>query len=189
MTPHESALPIWRLEKLVRLDVESGRLFWLARTPDMFPPSSGRAVEHVSANWNSRMAGKEALAAPKGGGYRHGSIFGSHFLAHRVVFALSNGRWPNHQVDHINGDPSDNRPSNLRDATRIENSRNMAISSRNSSGEVGVSWSNKELKWISTIVISGENKRIGSFVDFQEAVAARKQVERNAGFHPNHGRA
>lgn len=48
---------------------------------------------------------------------------------HKVVFALANGRWAkkNHIIDHINGIPNDNKPSNLREATYSENCWNKRM--------------------------------------------------------------
>jgi hypothetical protein len=43
--------------------------------------------------------------------------------AHRLAFALVEGRWPK-LVDHINGSGSDNRWSNLREATNSANGLN-----------------------------------------------------------------
>ena len=48
------------------------------------------------------------------------------FYAHRVALYLETGIWPSDEVDHINGDRSDNRPANLRPATRAQNACNTA---------------------------------------------------------------
>lgn len=47
-------------------------------------------------------------------------------LSHRFIVAVSLGKWPprDFDVDHVNHDPSDNRPSNLRVVTRRDNAGN-----------------------------------------------------------------
>jgi hypothetical protein len=58
---------------------------------------------------------------------------------HKIVMELSGVRTCSSQVDHIDGDRSNNKLSNLRLATHLENGRNQKKSHRNSSGVVGVS--------------------------------------------------
>lgn len=41
-------------------------------------------------------------------------IDGNHYRAHRVAWLLMSGDWPSKQIDHINGNRSDNRIENLR---------------------------------------------------------------------------
>lgn len=57
--------------------------------------------------------------------------------AHRVVFALVHGYWPE-TVDHRNGDTLDNTPSNLRAATQQQQVCNRAAQLRNRTGLKGV---------------------------------------------------
>ena len=44
---------------------------------------------------------------------------------HHAVWAVCKGRWPEQQIDHINGNKRDNRIENLREVTGSENKMNM----------------------------------------------------------------
>ena len=48
------------------------------------------------------------------------------YMAHRIAWALYHGRWPEHTIDHINRDGTDNRISNLRDIPQAENNKNKS---------------------------------------------------------------
>ncbi len=167
---------------LLRLDAETGRLYWRDRPEAMFP--SRRAANM----WNARYAGREAFTSSHIYGYRHGSIENRSYRAHRVVFAIFYCRWPRSEVDHINGDRSDNRPRNLREVTRAENSQNMARRRDNKSGATGVHWRATEKKWQARIKISGRYISLGLHSSLLDAIAARKAAEIAHDFHPNHGR-
>ncbi|MGY8831687.1 MAG: HNH endonuclease signature motif containing protein, partial [Pseudomonadales bacterium] len=51
-------------------------------------------------------------------------------LAHRLAWFYVHGRWPDKNIDHINGQTADNRIANLRQATCAENLKNIKVSSR-----------------------------------------------------------
>src|SRR3546814_1788886 len=78
-------------------------------------------------SFNNKHAGKPALVAPSRAGHLCGHVKGIPLLAHRVAWAIHYGEWPNGQIDHINGDPSDNRIANLRDVSALENARNAKL--------------------------------------------------------------
>lgn len=176
------------LHEIVRCDPDAGLLFWLERPASMFKSSEKRTAEHCAAAWNSKNAGKEALSAPTEG-YKHGTIFGVKYRAHHVIWAMVHGAWPKDDIDHINGDRSDNRIENLRDVCRQENSRNASRSRNNKSGVTGVFWYKNYGMWKVEIGINYKNKCVGYFRSFDEAVAARRNAEMKHGFHENHGRA
>ena len=61
---------------------------------------------------------------------------------HRIVYALHHGRWPDGVIDHINGDPLDNRISNLRECEQWQNAMNRRHRREKSSWELPVGVSN-----------------------------------------------
>lgn len=66
-------------------------------------------------------------------------------------------------VDHINGNPLDNRRSNLRLATHAENTRNQRRSRANTSGFKGVHWHKGAAKWQAYISLDGKRRSLGYF--------------------------
>lgn len=97
------------------------------------------------------------------------------------------GRYPTF-VDHINGNRSDNRWSNLREVTKSENSKNMALLNTNKSGVAGVFWNKGKKKWTARIESEGVTTHLGHFESLDRAAEVRKQAESIFGFHKNHGR-
>jgi hypothetical protein len=59
-------------------------------------------------------------------------------LAHRFAYACMTGKWPALHIDHINGVKTDNRWSNLREATHSQNLWNRAATRKSVSGLKGV---------------------------------------------------
>src|SRR5437879_1070269 len=112
------------LDKLIRYEPDTGLLFWRKRTEDLFVNRGGHTLKHTCAKWNGRFADKEALTKMTLG-YRCGRLNRDYVMAHRVIWKLMTGNDPI-QVDHIDGDRSNNRWENLRDVTASENRRNTA---------------------------------------------------------------
>ena len=98
------------------------------------------------------------------------------YRAHRLAWLYVYGEWPKGQVDHINGDSTDNRIANLRIATNSQNSMNRGLRRDNTSGVKGVSWSKKMRKWLVHIAVDGRLMHIGLFDTIEEAKAARIEV-------------
>jgi hypothetical protein len=93
-------------------------------------------------------------------------------LAHRVAWVMTHGEWPLEMIDHINGDKSDNRLCNLREATRSQNLINSKLSSRNSSGFRGISWCSAKQKWDARLRSENKLRLLGRFKTKEEAIAA-----------------
>jgi len=175
------------LSNLLVLDEEAGLLFWKARSADMFS-GSGWKQARACKTWNSRFAGKQAASVcPKG--YVRVAINGQSLKAHRVIFAMVNGRWPVGEIDHINGNPTDNRPGNLREVSHLENCRNQKLRSTNTSGTAGISSDARRGGFVVEISDAGAKRHIGSFANIRDARLARKAAERALNYHPNHGRS
>lgn len=173
------------LLKLLRYEPETGKLYWLERSPALF---RGAKDSTASCNtWNARYSGKPALTINEQHGYRIGAIFGKMFFAHRIIWKMMTGEDPD-EIDHINGVRSDNRWSNLRNVDTQSNRMNASMQGRNSSGVCGVAWQARTRSWRAWITARGKYIHLGRFKVFEDAVRARKKAERKYGFHPNHGR-
>lgn len=172
------------LSKLMSYNPETGRLFWKVATADMFPDGKGYA-ERSAARWNTIHAGKEAIGTRHKQGYIRIGIRGTQYYAHVLAWALSTGRWPALDVDHINQNTSDNRLENLREISHVRNMRNQSMRRNNTSGVTGVSRSKGG--WVAIIGGSLGREVIGWFGNFDDAVAARRRAERLNGYHQSHG--
>lgn len=99
--------------------------------------------------------------------------------AHRVAWCWMTGSWPERDLDHINGDRTDNRFANLREATRSQNLMNTGVKRSNKSGVVGVHFCSERMKWVAQIKIGRRTTCLGRFDQFADAVAARKEAEKS----------
>lgn len=106
-----------------------------------------------------------------------------HYNAHAVAYLLMTGGWPDGQMDHINGDSTDNRWENLRVVSRTQNMRNRAVSRRNRTGVPGVFRLRNGRYQVTCL-----RRYLGVFESFFDAACARKSAEHKNGYHLNHGR-
>ena len=174
------------LKKLLDYNPLTGILTWKSRDASMFSDGYMDAQGRAN-NWNSKMAGKEAFGYVHNTGYKQGTLMGKVLKAHRVAWKLHYGEDPVEQIDHINGDRSDNRIENLRCVSDAENKKNAKLYSNNSSGVTGIHWLKEQKKW--RVRIGGSKGiHIGCYATLDEAKAARKEAEAKYGYPPNHGR-
>ena len=108
-------------------------------------------------------------------GYVRLMIQGKSYMAHRIVFLMLHGRWPD-MVDHINGDKSDNRIENLRECNMSQNCQNIKLKSNNKSGVKGVSWDKWTNQWRVTFKLNGKQQNLGRFDSLEEATFAANEA-------------
>ena len=150
-------------------DYVEGDLIWRVRPPHHFVSAAAHRV------FNSRQAG--TLAGTLISGYRMVNFAGRRMSVHRLVFLLHNGYLPQ-EVDHINGNPLDNRIENLRAATHAQNCKNRRLYASNTSGVKGVSFHKPTGKWAAGIRAGGKWKHLGLFADLESAALRRRQAEK-----------
>jgi len=100
--------------------------------------------------------------------YVMASMGGKTIYLHRMIMDPP----PGMTVDHINGDPLDNRRCNLRLATRSQNQMNRRTQSNNTSGFKGVSLFKRTGKYRAYIMVAGKETHLGYFATAEEASAA-----------------
>lgn len=174
-------LTVEQLRTAVTYDAETGAFRWNHRPKEQF------ANERAWSMWHKRFFNCTAFTT-KSNGYCLGRVCSITVKAHRAAWALHYGEWPSQNLDHINGDRSDNRIENLRLASPKENGRNQKRHKTNTSNHTGVVWSVRQRRWCARIVVDGVRKHLGTFVSLDDAVAARKAAEQRHGFHENHGK-
>jgi len=108
------------------------------------------------------------------------------FLAHRVIWFIKTGSWPI-QIDHIDGDGTNNRWSNLREVDNIQNQKNKRKYANNKSGTAGVRWHTRDKIWISEITVNKKKIHLGCFKKLEEAISKRQEAKRKYDFSKTHG--
>lgn len=109
-------------------------------------------------------------------GYIYIRIKGVNYPAHHLAWLYFYGRWPAKLIDHVNGNSSDNRIENLREADHLLNNRNSKISKANTSGVKGVYWNRLLGKWHGRVRVKGKNIHIGVFDDIELAELAMSEA-------------
>lgn len=108
-------------------------------------------------------------------GYMEVKCRGIRLMAHRLAWLLTYGRWPNGEIDHVNGDRADNRLCNLRECSRAENAQNRARMKNNSTGQTGVYWRASKKRYQARISVGGKRIYLGMFATLDEAAEAYRE--------------
>jgi hypothetical protein len=112
-------------------------------------------------------------------GYRIIGVDGKGYLAHRLAWLVVHSRWPDGNIDHINGDRADNRIANLRECNQAQNMWNHNAA-WGRSGIRGVHWSGqdhkRQKKWVARLKVNGRTHNLGRFATKEEAAEAYKDA-------------
>lgn len=148
---------------------------------DAFGYFDGELIWKVDASPSNKNKGK-AVGVVNTAGYKVVNIKGKIYLIHRIIWEMFNGPIPEGmQIDHIDRNRLNNHLWNLRLVTPEGNSHNLSKMKNNTSGVTGVHKvvrGNNEY-WAARIDFKGKGKHLGYFKHFEDAVAARKQAEKD----------
>ena len=161
MKNYNALPPLERLKEIFLVDpISPSGLRWKA------PASRRVRVDGVAGSPGNR-------------GYWRVKIGDRLYLSHRIVWAITNGVDPGDlQVDHIDGNPANNHPENLRLATNAQNGHNKANRRvNNTSGVAGVRWYRSSQKCQVQIIVHGKQLHLGYFTCKEEAIKVRREAE------------
>lgn len=108
-------------------------------------------------------------------GYPVANINGKTVKLHRYLLGVKD---VSVIIDHINGDPLDNRRQNLRVCTNSENTRNCKVAKNNTSGYTGIRKIAKSGRYNVRITFNRQEIHIGNFENIEDAIEARIAAEK-----------
>ena len=114
-----------------------------------------------------------------GRGYIAFCLDGKQYYAHRLAWFYVHGVWPRAEIDHVNRDITDNRMSNLREATRAQNAKNVP-------GQTLKGIMPNHERWQAQIRVDGKRIYLGTFDTRELAHAAYCEASRR--MHGEFGR-
>lgn len=151
-----------RLQQLLDYNPETGVFVWKV--------ANGRRI-HVG----------DVAGSPNPKGYLVIGVDCRIYRAHRLAWFYVYGKWPEHYIDHINGQVNDNRIVNLRDVSHTVNGENQkdAPAHNKSCGVLGVSREKNHRRWRAVIQTGKKQVHIGYFDTVEEAHNAYVLAKRN----------
>lgn len=132
-----------------------------------YDPATGQFVRLIG----SRKVKPGTVAGSLNRGYVKISIDSRPYFAHRLAWVYMTGEQPSMGIDHINGNRSDNRWSNLRVSSQTDNMCNASSRKHNRTGLKGVTKHN-DSKYVARICYADRRQYLGCFKTAEEAKAA-----------------
>jgi hypothetical protein len=160
-------------------------MFTYERLQEMFDYDPSAGVLRWRIKTNRRIVVGNIAGTINDFGYRVIRVDGARYRAHRLIWFYAHRKWPINDIDHINGNPDDNRLENLRDVTTAENIQNqISAHGRNRSGRLGVT--KRKNGFEARICTNGVVERLGVFKtaeDAEKAYIEAKRIRHNAPRH------
>lgn len=147
----------------------------------VYDPDTGVLLWRVRRSQRVRAGDEAGGLSPNRGGklYRRVKVGGKHVFAHRIVWKMMTGEWPEGEIDHIDGDGTNNRWSNLRLADRELNCAHLVgIKSNNTSGHTGVHYHRGSGRWLAYMKRRGGHVLYSYHETREGAAQARREAER-----------
>jgi len=105
------------------------------------------------------------------------------YRAHRLAWMYVYGKFPDSQLDHIDGVRDNNAISNLREVTFSENSQNQRNSHSDSTyGMLGIDYNKSKKRFRARIMIQGKRITLGGFSTAEQAFEAYLEAKQK--YHP-----
>lgn len=161
--------PVEYLRECFTYDPGTGEMRWKFRPKEHFVDA------RVWASWNARFANTTSSSRDKKG-YFAVALDYITYRAHRLIWKIITAEDPPNTIDHIDGDPSNNRFDNLRVANGSQQKWNKGLGKRNTSGHRGVNWSRG--KWVAQIKIHRVQRYLGRFDTAEGASLAYEKAAR-----------
>ena len=174
--PRMSLLPKGALNAVIRV-LEFGATKYQADNWKHVPEAKTRYYDamqrHIEAwkAFNTKHAGKRVGRSVNG--YLYVPIKRRHYSIHRIIFFMFHGYEP-YIVDHIDGNPLNNKIENLRAATNSQNQANTRLSKANTSGYKGVYFHKSTGLWQASVRKDKKLIHLGLFQNIEDAVKARR---------------
>jgi hypothetical protein len=142
-----------------------------------YDPATGVFTRNTSSGTRWK-AGQIAGSVTEG--YWAIRVDGRLYKSHRLAWLYVYGHWPFEQIDHIDGNCSNNAISNLRDVSNAANQQNLHGAHRDSaSGLLGVFFHKERSLWVAKICVNGKPLHLGRFTSAEEAhhayIAAKRK--------------
>lgn len=151
-TPH---ITVEELAKILSCDPETGEFTWIVRPANV---PEGRRPARTKPTTRRRVV----------------TLNNHQYLASRVAFALYHGRWPEDLIDHVDGNPLNDRKDNLREATHQQNMWNKEA--YNEIGLKGVGKDHRQGGYYAQITHNKQHYYLGRYKTAEEAAAAFRGV-------------